>query len=66
LSLGRHGYAETVEHDPAPLLAAVVVAGIGWSMLVSGVAKRQLRWRRERRRCPSCGHAISGRVCSRH
>jgi hypothetical protein len=55
-----------VDADPAPLAAAVVAAGIGWSMLVSGVAKRQLRWRRERRRCPSCGHPISGRVCPRH
>ena len=40
--------------------------GVGVWMAIAGVQKNALEWRRTKRRCPSCGHAITGRTCSRH
>jgi hypothetical protein len=37
-----------------------VTAGVGLLMVVSGVQKRGLEWRRRRRRCPSCGRQFLG------
>jgi NADH pyrophosphatase NudC (nudix superfamily) len=38
--------------------------GVGFLMLLSGVQKNALEWRRRRRFCPSCGRQISGRTCA--
>ncbi|MGH3105084.1 MAG: hypothetical protein ACRDN6_13400 [Gaiellaceae bacterium] len=48
-----------------PQLAAVFAAttGVGFLMMLSGVQKSALEWRRRRRSCPSCGRAIVDRVC---
>jgi hypothetical protein len=40
--------------------------GVTWTMLFAGTKKKMLAMRTRRRRCPSCGHSIAGRVCSRH
>ena len=45
---------------------AVTTIGIGWGMMVAGVNKNALEWRRRRRICPSCGREIHGRTCNSH
>jgi hypothetical protein len=42
----------------------VTTTGIGFLMMVSGVQKHALEWKRRRRSCPSCGRPIYGRSCS--
>jgi succinate dehydrogenase/fumarate reductase-like Fe-S protein len=37
--------------------------GVGFLMMIAGVQKSALEWRRRRRSCPSCGRLIEGRVC---
>ena len=50
-----------------PQLAALLAStGVGVWLAVAGVEKRALEWRRSKRVCPSCGHAIAGRTCDRH
>jgi ribosomal protein L37AE/L43A len=53
---------------PDTQLASTVVlaAAIGWTMVFTGRKKRLLEPKRRRRRCPSCGRTIVGRVCDRH
>jgi NADH pyrophosphatase NudC (nudix superfamily) len=48
-----------------PQLAAmfVVTTSVGFLMVLSGVQKSLLEWRRRRRICPSCGRHIDGRTC---
>ena len=48
-----------------PQLAALVAttSGVALMMLVAGVQKNALEWRRRRRSCPSCGRHIHGRTC---
>jgi hypothetical protein len=46
--------------------AVGLAAAIGWTMVFSGQRKRLLEPKARRRRCPSCGHVIAGRVCGRH
>ena len=43
------------------LLASTM--GVGYLMIVSGVLKNALEWKRRRRICPSCGHQLRGRAC---
>jgi hypothetical protein len=50
-----------------PQLAALVATtGVAAWMVVAGVHKSALEWRRSKRRCPSCGRHIEGRVCGHH
>ena len=44
-------------------LMAILTTGIGYVMIVAGLHKSMLEWRRSGRKCPSCGHEIQGRVC---
>jgi len=37
---------------------------VGYLMVVSGIHKSMLEWRRSRRLCPSCGRVMTQRVCS--
>ena len=37
--------------------------GVGLLMIVAGVQKKALEWRRQRRSCPSCGRVIEARRC---
>jgi NADH pyrophosphatase NudC (nudix superfamily) len=53
-----------MELDPNIALFAVVTSGVGYLMVVAGVHKSLLEWRRGARVCPSCGRAIQDRVCS--
>jgi hypothetical protein len=50
--------------DPSIASLAVVTLGVGYGMLVAGVNKSALEWRRRRRTCPSCGRYIERRACS--
>jgi hypothetical protein len=43
-----------------------IALAVTWTMLFAGTRKRMLAMRTRRRRCPSCGHVMSGRVCNRH
>jgi hypothetical protein len=45
-------------------LFAILTSGVGYLMVVAGLHKSMLEWRRTGRRCPSCGRAIQTRVCS--
>jgi hypothetical protein len=49
-----------------PQLASLFVAttGVGVLMMLGGVHKNALEWRRRARSCPSCGRAIEARVCA--
>ena len=50
-----------------PQLAALVATtGAAAWMVVAGVQKSALEWRRPKRRCPSCGRQIEGRTCGKH
>jgi hypothetical protein len=53
-----------MEFDPNTALLAVITSGIGYLMVSAGIHKSMLEWRRVTRTCPSCGRAISARVCS--
>jgi len=53
-----------MELDPNTALLAVVTTGAGYLMVVAGLHKSLLEWRRPGRMCPSCGRAIQDRVCS--
>jgi hypothetical protein len=49
--------------DPQVAVAFVVSTGVGFLMVMSGVQKHMLEWRRPTRQCPSCGRRIAGRTC---
>jgi hypothetical protein len=48
----------------SPQLAVLLAStGAGVWMVVAGVQKSALEWRRHKRTCPSCGRNIEGRTC---
>jgi hypothetical protein len=53
-----------MELDPNILILAVLTSVVGYLMVVAGVHKSMLEWRRSGRLCPSCGRVITGRVCT--
>jgi len=53
-----------MEFDPNIATLAVVTSGIGYLMVMSGIGKSMLEWRRSTRMCPGCGRAVQARVCS--
>jgi hypothetical protein len=53
-----------VEFDPNTAFLAMLTCGVGYLMVVAGLHKSMLEWRRHGRMCPSCGRAISERVCA--
>jgi hypothetical protein len=54
----------TMALDPNVAILALLTSGVGYLMIVAGIHKSLLEWRRSGRRCPSCGRAIQARVCS--
>jgi hypothetical protein len=44
-------------------LVALVTSGAGYLMVVAGLKKSALEWKRQRRLCPSCGRELQRRVC---
>ena len=48
------------------LVLLVSTTAVGYLMVVSGVLKNALEWKRRRRICPSCGREIHGRTCNAH
>lgn len=46
------------------VMLAILTIGIGWMMMLAGLQKSALEWRRQRRICPSCGREIQARVCT--
>jgi recombinational DNA repair protein RecR len=53
-----------MEVDPNITIFALVTSGVGYLMVLAGLHKSMLEWRRAGRMCPSCGRAITNRVCS--
>jgi hypothetical protein len=53
-----------MELDPNIALLAVLTCGVGYLMVVAGVHKGMLEWRRPARVCPGCGRALTSRVCN--
>ena len=53
-----------MELDPNIAILAVVTSGIGYLMVITGLGKSMLEWRRSVRFCPGCGRAIHARVCA--
>lgn len=49
--------------DPQLVVLFAGTTGVGFLMMLAGVQKSALEWRRRRRSCPSCGRHIEGRVC---
>jgi len=52
-----------MDFDPNIAILAVLTSGVGYLMVVSGIHKSMLEWRRSARLCPSCGRVITARVC---
>ena len=52
-----------MEFDPNIVFLAIVTTGVGYLMVVAGLHKSLLEWRRSSRMCPSCGRVITERVC---
>jgi hypothetical protein len=52
--------------DPHLALLFATTTGAAFLMMVAGVQKRALEWRRRRRVCPSCGRRIDGPTCKAH
>ncbi len=42
---------------------AVVTIAVAWMMMMAGISKSALEWRKRRRTCPSCGREIVARTC---
>jgi hypothetical protein len=61
---GNRTETSLMELDPNLAVVAVVTSGIGYLMVITGIGKSMLEWRRAARICPGCRRAISGRVCS--
>ena len=53
-----------MDFDPNIAILAVLTSGVGYLMVVSGIHKSMLEWRRNGRLCPSCGRLLQARVCS--
>jgi NADH pyrophosphatase NudC (nudix superfamily) len=49
---------------PNIVLIAVLTSGVGYLMVVAGIHKSLLEWRKSGRFCPSCGRALQTRVCT--
>jgi hypothetical protein len=45
------------------MIALLASTGTGVWMVIAGVQKSALEWKRRKRTCPSCGRAIVGRTC---
>jgi rRNA maturation endonuclease Nob1 len=49
--------------DPHIAIFGVLTLVVAYLMMIAGVQKNALEWRRRRRTCPSCGRDIEARVC---
>jgi hypothetical protein len=52
--------------EPHLITTAALTMAIGYTMLFSGIKKHTLEPKRRKRVCPSCGRALTGRVCREH
>ena len=55
-----------VEMNQSIITTVALGLDVTWTMLFAGTKKKMLALKSKRRRCPSCGHVIDGRVCGRH
>ena len=52
--------------DPELAVLAALTMTVGYTMFYSGLKKHALELKQRKRRCPSCGRQIAGRVCRQH
>jgi hypothetical protein len=45
---------------------SALVMAFAWTMAFAGLKKHALELKQRKRRCPSCGRRIDGRVCDAH
>jgi NADH pyrophosphatase NudC (nudix superfamily) len=50
--------------DPQLAVLLASSTAVGFLMIVAGVQKSALEWRRRRRFCPSCGRQLDRRACT--
>jgi rRNA maturation endonuclease Nob1 len=43
---------------------AVLTSGVGYLMVLAGLHKSALEWRRRKQICPSCGRILEARICT--
>jgi hypothetical protein len=48
---------------PQIALLFALTTGVGWLMILAGIGKHSLDWRRGRRVCPGCGRERTDRGC---
>jgi hypothetical protein len=49
--------------DPHIVVLGIVTIVVGYFMLLAGVDKSALEWKRRRRTCPSCGRDVQRGIC---
>jgi hypothetical protein len=49
--------------DPHTVILTMFCLCVGYVMLLAGVSKNALEWKRQRRVCPSCGRRTESCVC---
>jgi hypothetical protein len=49
--------------DPHTAVLAMLCLVVGYVMMLAGVSKNALEWKRHRRVCPSCGRHTESCVC---
>ena len=53
-----------MELDPNIATLAVLTSAIGYLMVMAGLGKSMLEWRRPTRMCPGCGRSLAAGVCA--
>jgi hypothetical protein len=49
--------------DPHAAILMIICMAVGYVMMVAGLSKNALEWRKPRRVCPSCGHRTDSCLC---
>jgi hypothetical protein len=49
--------------DPHAAVLMVLCLGVAYMMMLAGVGKNALEWKRHRRVCPSCGRHVESCCC---
>jgi hypothetical protein len=49
--------------DPHAAILMIVCMAVGYVMMVAGLSKNALEWRKPRRVCPSCGRRADSCLC---
>jgi hypothetical protein len=53
----------TTTFDPHVAILMALCLGVGYAMMLAGLSKNALEWRKQRRICPSCGRHTERCLC---